>query len=134
MSMSATVTPLRWRPEVEFDTRLRLIRNNLGERERGHRYTQAEFAELLGVKPGTYKTWEAGGDPEDIVGIAKLIEQRCNVPAAWTLGVEEPTESGPDDPGEQVNQAAPWETDSDESDNVFAINPLQPVALRPTGT
>lgn len=123
----SVVTTIPWRPTIGFDTRLRLVRTNAGVRDRGSRYTQDEFAAMLDVKVGTYKAWEAGGEPEDIVDIAKRIERVTGVPAAWTLGVD-PTETGPDDPAEQVSNTFPWKSDVANLSDYRTANDLSEAA------
>lgn len=98
---------------IGFDTRLRIARIEAGERRRDKRYTQDEFADLISVKRGTLRSWEAGNsEPEDIVDIAQRIERKTGVSAAWLLGVDEPDYPTPDDPSEQVIDASTWIPDN----------------------
>lgn len=70
---------------------------SLGDRLRKVRLTagldQRQFAEALGVQPGSLAAWETDrSTPRKLVDIAKTIEKVTGVPAAWTLGVSEPTQ------------------------------------------
>lgn len=107
MRMSeAEVLPFRWRPEVSFNERLRLVRKGYGQRV-GRPVRQEEMAELLGEKVGTYKTWEASGKPRDLSAFARKVERITGADPAWLLGVE----VGPDTPGGQAGSPSPWKAD-----------------------
>lgn len=75
---NGTETPL---PQWTLADRLRKIR-------RDRHLTQGRMAAALGVKSVTYGAWEAGRNrPDDVVAVARHIEELFGVPAAWTLGV-----------------------------------------------
>lgn len=79
-------------PEWTLADRLRKIR-------RDRHLTQEQIADILGIKSVTFASWEAGRTrPHDVVALAGLIETRFGVPAAWTLGIINPTSNT--DPGE----------------------------------
>lgn len=94
MGMSdAQVLPFRWRPELTFNDRLRLVRTNYGKRV-GRTITQDEMAQLLDEKPGTYKTWEAKGKPADVVAFARKVERVTGADPVWLVDLTD----GPDTP------------------------------------
>lgn len=69
-----------------------------GDRIRKARLTvemdQREFADQLGVKPGSLAAWETDRSrPRDLVAIAKRIELLTKIPAAWILGLDEKPQS-----------------------------------------
>lgn len=80
-----------WIPEWSFGDKVRKIRRAKG-------MTQTEFAQALGVGDRAAAAWESIDDrmPRDVVAIAKRIEVRFQVPAAWLLGLEVPTPPSPD--------------------------------------
>lgn len=80
---------MRWRPTFGLPARLRAVRLDYAERI-GHRVNQDEMAELIGVKPGTYRSWEAGNSkPADLVATAQHIFRVTGADPAWLLGVED---------------------------------------------
>ena len=75
-----------------FGDRIRKIRN-LPEVA----LTQAELADVLGIRRSTLATWEKrGAEPSmrDAVRIAERLEEQFGVPADWTLG-RQPTVAYP---------------------------------------
>ncbi|MHA7270426.1 helix-turn-helix domain-containing protein [Arthrobacter sp. HLT1-20] len=72
-------------PEWTFADRLRKARLT-------SHLTQEEFADRLGAKPGAYSHWEAGRNtPRQVVSIAQRIEMLTGIPAAWMLGLADPS-------------------------------------------
>jgi transcriptional regulator with XRE-family HTH domain len=70
-------------PTWELQDRLRKARQTTG-------LDQKDFAQALGVNPGSLAGWEAGrSKPRDVVTVAKRIEMLTRIPAAWVLGVHE---------------------------------------------
>lgn len=114
MAMSdAQVLPFRWRPEITFNDRLRLVRTNYGRRL-GRTVTQEEMAALLGEKVGTYKTWEAKGHPADPVAFAKKIERITGADPVWLLDLTDgPDDHGPDGSDTQGGPSTGWVTADD---------------------
>jgi transcriptional regulator with XRE-family HTH domain len=97
---TAEVIPLRWRPTIAFKDRLRAVRKEYGARTGNPKLTQIEFAAVLDVNDNTYKQWESGGRPRDLVAFARLVERKTGADPAWLLDV---AEAGPDDgPGLDV--------------------------------
>lgn len=79
---------VRWVPEVDLPTRLRLVRREFG-RQRGESLTQGAMAELLGVQKATYQGWEAGTAlPRDVVTMAKKLTELTGVEVTWLLGLD----------------------------------------------
>jgi transcriptional regulator with XRE-family HTH domain len=105
--MSITnVTPLRWRPKVGFDARLRLIRLDYADRV-GHRVNQDEMADALGVKRGTYRGWESGNSrPADLIAFAQRVYDVTGADPAWLLDVAENIDPNPS--GGQVIRPRAW--------------------------
>lgn len=69
-------------PEWSIADRLRKIRRDYAHMD------QDQFADALGVKPSRYGAWETGRNkPENLVDLARRVEEVTGVPAAWTLGV-----------------------------------------------
>lgn len=76
-------------PQWTLGDRLRKARAVSGKDQR-------EFAELLGVKPGSLAGWETDRTrPRDLVAVAKRIEMALHIPAAWVLGVDSGPFGGP---------------------------------------
>jgi transcriptional regulator with XRE-family HTH domain len=80
-------------PNWTFADRIRKVRSMAGQDQR-------EFAKQLGVTASALAAWETGrAVPRDIVAIAKRIEMRMQVPAQWTLGLDDgPPDNGFDAP------------------------------------
>lgn len=92
------VINLRWRPTIGFAARLRLVRLDYAEHT-GAKLNQSQFAEVLGVKAGTYASWEAGNTkPEDLIATARRIYDVTGADPAWLLDVADDTPSGPNRP------------------------------------
>lgn len=80
---------LVWVPEVDFATRLRLVRREFG-RQRGETLTQGDMAELVEVPKNRWQQWEAGlAYPRDLVSVARRIAEVTNVDIAWLIGLGE---------------------------------------------
>lgn len=95
----ADVIPLRWRPTVDFPTRLRVIRKDYGRLTKRPKLTQVQFAEELKVNPNTYKQWESGAaKPSDLMAFARTILKVTHADPAWLLDV---ADDGPIVPGGQ---------------------------------
>ena len=78
-----------WVPEVDFATRLRLVRRGFG-RQRGAALTQGDMAELAGVPKNRWQQWEAGlAYPRDLVSVARKIAEVTGVDIAWLIGLGE---------------------------------------------
>lgn len=78
-----------WVPEVDFATRLRLVRREFG-RQRGETLTQGDMAELVGVPKNRWQQWEAGlAYPRDLVSVARRIAEVTGVDIAWLIGLGE---------------------------------------------
>lgn len=82
--------PLEW----TFSDRIRKLRKATG-------LGQAEFAERIGVAPGTYSGWEASPtQPRGIVEVAQRIQhefgEQYGATANWVLGLENGTGRTPD--------------------------------------
>lgn len=116
MSDQAT-SHVTWVPAVEFGDRLRVVRTKYGKRMK-RRYSQAQFAALIGTNASALKQWEANNNlPENPVEIAQTIQRVTGSPAAWLLGV-----MPPDGPGDMENPSTIWET------NVVPLRPLPGLA------
>ncbi len=103
-SQIAEVIPLRWRPTVDFPTRLRVIRKDYGRLTKRPKLTQVQFAEELSVNPNTYKQWESGAaKPSDLMAFARTILNVTHADPAWLLDVADdgPT-GGPG--GQEISQ------------------------------
>ena len=89
--MSVDARPVT--PTWTFGDRLRKTRSLAGMDQRA-------FATTLGVTASALAQWEPGrAVPRDIVTIAKRVERQTGVPAAWILGINEPSV---DQPGSSV--------------------------------
>jgi transcriptional regulator with XRE-family HTH domain len=89
---------LRHRPTIRFRDRLRLVRLDYSDRT-GRKLNQGQFAELIGVKPGTYASWEAGNTkPEDLIATARHIFEVTGADPAWLLDVADDAPQGPKGP------------------------------------
>jgi transcriptional regulator with XRE-family HTH domain len=97
------VINLRWRPTIGFEARLRLVRLDYADRL-GRKLNQGQFADLLGVKPGTYASWEAGNTkPEDLIATAHRIYGVTGVDPAWLLDVADDAPWRPNStPGQEI--------------------------------
>lgn len=84
-SQPIALTDLSW----TFGDRIRKIRRLSGE-------SQASFAAAIGQGEKAVGAWELGtNEPRNVVTIARRIELRYGIPAAWTLGLtEEPPNPG----------------------------------------
>lgn len=60
---------------------------------------------MIGVTQKAYAAWESGGKPQDIVAVARRVEQLwpAQVTAAWLMGVDE--RPGPPDPPTPTRRA-----------------------------
>lgn len=117
------VINLRWRPTIGFAARLRLVRLDYADRL-GRKLNQGQFAELIGVKAGTYASWEAGNTkPEDLIGTARLIFGVTGVDPAWLLDVADDAPMGPNPtPGQHIHSSGCIEgCPDDESADVFDL-------------
>lgn len=74
-----------WRPELtSFGARLAATRQAMG-------WTNiAQAATACGLPVETWRTWERGGTPRDLVAVAQQIAARTGVDALWLMGAEEP--------------------------------------------
>lgn len=87
VSMSTQVGDLA-APQWTFGDRIRKIR-------RDEKLTQAEFAEMIGRKDKAVGAWESGlNEPDDILSVARRIQEEFHVPATWVLGLDAPPPSG----------------------------------------
>lgn len=106
MTDSATVLPMRWRPVLGFAARLRLVRLDYADRV-GHRVNQDEMAALIGTKPGTYRSWEAGNSrPANLIATAQTIYKVTGADPAWLLDVA--PSDGPTTPEGQDVSPTKW--------------------------
>ena len=104
-------------PEWTFGDRIRKIRREL-------RLNQVEFADAIGRGDKAVAAWESGTNaPEDIVSVAKRIQVRFGVSAAWVLGIDPPPPAGP---GSTVR--ARRDSNSQPSDPKVWVSPLRSVA------
>jgi len=86
--------PGPWVPAWTFGDRLRKVRRDLG-------IEQAEFAVALGVTRPRLGGWESGTRgvrADEATTIARRVQERYGVPAAWLLGVYEPVTLSGDTP------------------------------------
>lgn len=67
-------------PEFDFADRVAKVRKTMGLK-------QKDFAQALGVPPGTVAGWEAGVQPRNLIGVAHKISAVSGVPVGWILGV-----------------------------------------------
>lgn len=117
----SNVIQLRWRPQLSFGARLRMIRLAYAERLEVDRLSQDEFATMLGVKKGTYGQWEAGNNkPADLVAFAQRVEELTGADPAWLLGVTEAPQNGP---GGQEAASTIW-----KAPTLHNVVPLRPRA------
>lgn len=65
-------------PRDSFAVRLAIIRTELGK-------NMSDMAELVGYPTATYRTWEKGAMPHDLVAVAKRIEERTGYDALWVI-------------------------------------------------
>lgn len=80
-------------PPWTLADRLRKVRRDVLE------ISQNEFAERLGIGSKSYSAYEADrGRPRDVVALARRVQLISGVPAAWLLGVDEPTPTPPGPP------------------------------------
>lgn len=91
-----------WIPEWTFGDRLRRVR-----RER--KVTQGQAAAALSVNEPQIASWESsGGNPRDIVAIAKRCHMAWGVSVEWMLGLDVEAGVTPPDPN------PPAQTPSDQ--------------------
>lgn len=115
------VINLRWRPTIGFAARLRLVRLDYADRT-GQKLNQGAFAELLGVKPGTYASWEAGNTkPEDLIGTARRIFDLTGADPAWLLDVADDAPRDPNGPSGLAVSRFTW---NDEDAGRVLVFPL----------
>lgn len=99
-----------WREATTFAHRLNWARRSLRDIEGGQRLpTKKDAAEYLGVKPGTYRTWEAPkeeGGREPPIQEIRRIARRLQVGWVWLAqGIGRPDENVlADDSVEALNQ------------------------------
>ena len=103
--MTDTVVQMRWRPSITFGARLRALRLDYGHRQ-GRKFSQEEFAQVLGLKPSTYSAWETDRNPPThLHAVVADIEERTGCERGFLLGID--LTDGPDTtPG----QASPRNT------------------------
>lgn len=77
-------------PTWTFGDRLRKIRRDVLALD------QHELARELGITKAAYAAWESSrNEPRSILAVARQIELISGVPAAWILGVDQPTPVDP---------------------------------------
>lgn len=77
-------------PQWTFGDRLRKVRREAARLTETGKLTQDQMAARLGVQVKAYSAWEADQNrPDDIVEIARRVEEEFHVPATWMLGLED---------------------------------------------
>ena len=66
----------QWVPEMTFPARLALVRNRMG-------WNAKEAAFACGLPAQSWRNWEAGIRPRDLVEVAKQIAEHTGCSAAW---------------------------------------------------
>lgn len=79
ISPAASKTPMPWIPSTDdFGSRLALVRHRLG-------WNVKEAARECGLPPATWRLWEEGGSPRNIITIALAIADRTGCDYLWLV-------------------------------------------------
>jgi hypothetical protein len=74
-----------WRPDLgTFGARLAAVRQSMGWGN------IVEAAQACGFPPETWRNWETGRTPRDIVAVCRQVAEATGVDVAWLIGVEQP--------------------------------------------
>ena len=73
------VTDDPWVPADSFGSRLALVRNHLG-------WNVKEAADACGLNDQSWRNWEAGKLPRDLIATAEKIASTTNCSMMWLVG------------------------------------------------
>jgi transcriptional regulator with XRE-family HTH domain len=77
--MAATTESRDWVPDdAALAMRLAKVRNRMG-------WNAKEAATECGLPPQSWRNWEAGTQPQDVVGVCRRISDRTGVSLQWLV-------------------------------------------------
>jgi transcriptional regulator with XRE-family HTH domain len=77
-----------WRPDLSaFGARLALVRQRMG-------WNVKEAADHCRLPPQSWRSWEAGRTPRDLVAVCQRIAETTGADVAWLLGLPDDSASG----------------------------------------